>query len=80
LFGGLILEGSPDAVVRPVGELTFTFEDEADARSYTALVGAIWRPADTVSFDVAVRAIREDRTWDYQGRIGVTWAFAVVRT
>jgi hypothetical protein len=80
LFGGLILEGRTPGAVRPVGELTVELEDETDAHSYSALVGAIWEPADRLSFDIALRAIREDEEWSYQGRLGLTWPSAVGRT
>jgi hypothetical protein len=45
-----------------------------------ALIGAIWRRMDNLSFDLAIRAIREGGTWRHQGKIGITWAFAVARS
>lgn len=79
LFGGLIVEGVSSSPVRPVAELTFEDERGTDTRSAGALLGAIWERDEALSFDVAVRAIREDHDWSYEGRIGVTWAFAVAR-
>jgi hypothetical protein len=64
--------------VRPVAELTFEYERGTDTRSAGALVGAIWERGDNLNFDMAVRAVREDHEWSYEGRIGFTWAFALV--
>jgi hypothetical protein len=77
LFSGLVLEGSADARVRPVLELTFGSEDDTENRSWSALLGAIWRYGKALSFDVAARAIRESGAWSYQGRFGLTWIFAL---
>jgi hypothetical protein len=79
LFSGLIVEGWTGAPVRPVAELTFEHERQADRRSAGALLGAIWERAENFSFDIAVRAIREDHDWSYEGRLGLTWAFAFAR-
>ena len=54
--------------------------EEGDDSRLSALIGAIWRHMDNLSFDIAIRAIREDGTWSRQGRIGITWAFAVARS
>jgi hypothetical protein len=79
LFGGLIVEVLAGALVRPVAELTFQYERGSDTRSGGALFGAIWERGENLSFDMAVRAVREDQAWSYEGRIGVTWAFALAR-
>jgi hypothetical protein len=78
LFSGLIVEDVASAPVRPVAELTFEYERGTDTRSAGVLVGAIWERGDNLNFDMAVRAIREDHEWSYEGRIGFTWAFALV--
>ena len=65
--------------MRPVAELTFEFEEGPDACNLSGLVGAIWRHMDNLSFDIAIRVIREGGAWSRQGRIGITWAFAVAR-
>ena len=78
-FSGLIVEGAASAPVRAVAELTFEYEGGPNARSLGALLGAIWERGDNLSFDMAVRAIREDQDWTYGGRIGVTWAFSLAR-
>lgn len=55
LFGGAILEPPPaDFVVRPVAEL-FVERDFGGAQIYSLLAGAIWRVAENLSLDVAVR-------------------------
>jgi hypothetical protein len=79
LFSGLIVEGLTSSPVRPVAELTFQDERGTDTRSAGALLGAIWERDEALSFDLAVRAVREDHEWSYQGRIGFTWAFTVAR-
>jgi hypothetical protein len=77
---GLILEACPDAPVRPVVEINVELENGSDARTLSALAGAIWRRAENLSFDVAVRASRDADAWSYEGRIGLTWSFAFTRT
>jgi hypothetical protein len=79
LFGGLIIEGVSRAPVRPVAELTFEYERGTDTQSAGALLGAILEGGENLSFDIAVRAIRDDHEWSYEGRIGLTWAFALAR-
>jgi hypothetical protein len=79
LFTGLIVEAMTSEPVRPVVELTFEYERGTETRSAGALVGAIWERSDNLSFDIAARAVREDHEWSYEGRIGVTWAFAMAR-
>jgi hypothetical protein len=79
LFSGLIVEGVTHAPVRPVAELTFEYERGTDARSIGTLVGAIWERGENLNFDVAVRALREDHDWIYEGRIGLTWGFTLAR-
>jgi hypothetical protein len=80
LFAGVIVEALPKSILRPVAEISFEYEDETQASSWSALVGAIWRRAESLSFDVALRAIREADDWSYQARIGLTWAFVAART
>lgn len=80
LFSGVILEGTGAAAVRPVAEVTFEFEDGSSNRIVSTLLGAIWRRSDRLSFDIAARAIHEADAWSYEGRIGLTWSFALART
>jgi hypothetical protein len=77
MFSGLIVEAITSAPVRPVAEMTFEYEGGTDTRSAGVLLGAIWERGDNLSFDMAARAVREDHGWSYEGRIGVTWAFAI---
>lgn len=79
LVTGLIVEDAAIGPVRPVAELTFEYERGTDTRSAGALFGAIWERGEDLSFDLAVRAVRDDQAWSYEGRIGVTWAFAPAR-
>jgi hypothetical protein len=79
LFSGVIIEGTASTPVRPVAELTFERERGTDARSIGALLGAIWEREEDLTFDIALRAVREDHDWSYEGRIGLTWAFALTR-
>lgn len=77
LFGGLIVEDVATTPVRPVAELTVEYERGVGTRSAGALVGAIWQRSENLNFDMAVRAVREEHEWSYEGRIGFTWAFAL---
>lgn len=80
LFGGIIVEAVVDGSLRPVAEVTFEAVDEEDSHAIAGLVGAIWESRDTLSFDIALRAVREASAWRYEGRIGLTWLFAVDRS
>jgi hypothetical protein len=80
IFGGVIFEGVVAGPVRPVAEVTFEAVDREDSHAVAGLVGAIWESRDTLSFDVALRAIRAASEWSYEGRIGLTWLFAVDRS
>jgi hypothetical protein len=78
-FGGVILEGSAARDVRPVVEITLEHEAGSDIDSYSSLLGAIWQRADNLSFDAALRGIREQGSWSYEGRLGFTWSFTFAR-
>lgn len=80
IFGGVILEGVVDGPLRPVTEVTFEAVDGDDSHAFAGLVGAIWERRDTLSFDIALRAVRAASAWSYEGRIGLTWLFAVDRS
>jgi hypothetical protein len=79
IFGSAIVEGVVDGPLRPVAELTFETADGEDSHAFAGLIGAIWESRDTLSFDLALRAIRAASTWSYEGRIGLTWLFAMDR-
>jgi hypothetical protein len=76
---GAIIEGSQHWRVRPVGEVYIS--NERGGNLYSALVGAIYRYRATLTFDAAVRVIRDDEdrsaasTAGSQGelRVGLTW-------
>ena len=80
LFGSIIVEGVTDGPLRPVAELTFEAEDGMDSHALGGLLGAICERGDTLSFDIAVRAIRAASAWSYEGRIGFTWLFPIGRS
>jgi hypothetical protein len=78
-FGGIILEGNTARPVRPVAEARIEHEAGSDTSAYSSLLGAIWERSDNLSFDVALRGIREEGSWSYEGRIGLTWSFEFAR-
>jgi hypothetical protein len=71
-FGGVILEGPFDWVVRPVAEGFFEREVAAPSE-YSALAGAIWRARDNLSFDAAIRRGRATEGTLTEVRAGLTW-------
>lgn len=73
---GLILEGPDKWTVRPVMEL-LTERDNAGADMSSALVGAIWRAREDLSFDFGVRSGRIDGEPLFEVRLGLTWAWQV---
>ncbi len=74
--GGLILEGPDEWPVRPVGEIVVSGE-RGSPTTRSALLGAIWRVRDALSFDAAVRAARVGGDDVVEVRLGLTWAFAL---
>lgn len=77
LFSSVIVEGPESLVVRPVAELFFEREVKADSSTYSALLGAIWSAAASLSVDGALRIAREERARALEVRIGFTWADAL---
>lgn len=75
VVGGLILEGPERWPVRPVAELLAESERGAPA-ARSALVGAIWRFRDGLSFDAALRRGRVGRDDVAEVRLGLTWALS----
>lgn len=47
--------------------------------AYSALVGAIWRARDGLSFDLGARAALAADVPVYEVRAGLTWAFQLPR-
>ena len=74
--GGAIIEGPQTWRVRPVGE--FYVSNERGGNLYSALVGAIYKFRESLTFDAAVRIIKDGEDPDMNGtqselRIGLTW-------
>jgi hypothetical protein len=74
LFSGLIVEGPYSWPIRPVAEL-FVEKEFGASHQVSALAGAIWRAADTLAFDAAVRGARKDGLDVIELRAGLTWDF-----
>src|SRR5229473_1812142 len=75
LFLGAILEGPYAWRVRPVAEF-FTEQARGSARVNSALVGAIWRVRDGLSFDAGLRSAQAGGEPIHEFRLGLTWAFS----
>jgi len=74
--GSVIIEGLPDASVRPVTEL-LVGGSRPEGMLYSALEGAIWTPSDALSVDAAARVGREEHRSLFELRVGFTWAVSV---
>jgi hypothetical protein len=73
IMSGLILEGTHEFPVRPVGELLV--DDEIGERLIlSALVGGIWTASETLSFDLGFRVARVEDERAAEIRAGLTWA------
>jgi hypothetical protein len=72
VFGGLVMEGPYSWRLRPVAEVFI--ERELDTVTvYSGLAGAIWRFADRLAFDAALRVARVNNESLFEARIGLTW-------
>ena len=78
LFGGAIAEGPDEWPVRPVAEVFVQPEIDV-ATTVSALVGAIWRASNAVSFDAGLRLAREAGQAAVEGRLGLTFAVSIFR-
>lgn len=78
LFGGAIAEGPDEWTVRPVAEVFVQPEIDV-ATTVSALVGAIWRASDALSFDAGLRVAREAGQAALEARLGLTFAVAIFR-
>lgn len=81
VFAGAIVEGPFTWRVRPAVEL-FTEQDVGRGSlpnhpTYSALAALIFRSSDTLSFDIAGRVARIDGQPAWEGRMGLTWTFAL---
>jgi len=73
-FFGVIVEGPDVWTVRPVAEV-FTEHDSGGGYTHSALVGAIWRSREKLSFDFAVRTARTNGPGITEVRAGFTIVF-----
>jgi hypothetical protein len=71
LFGGLIVEGPYTWTIRPVAEV-FIDREFGRASETSGLIGAIWRAAENLSFDAAIRGARLDAGNAVEVRAGFT--------
>jgi hypothetical protein len=78
LFVGTILEGPHDWPVRPVAE-AFYEKEYGGLRTTSGLLGAIWQAGEKLAFDAAVREARINAHTLTEVRLGVTFAFGIVR-
>jgi hypothetical protein len=72
MFGGLIVEGPDSWTVRPVAEVNYQQESIVH-KTYSGLVGAIWKVSEHLAFDLALRHADIDARPDEQVRAGVTF-------
>jgi len=75
LFLGAILEGPYSWAVRPVAEI-FAEQASGTSRTTSALVGAIWRPREYLTFDVGLRYAHSGDEAVREIRLGLTWTFS----
>jgi len=81
LFGGAILEGPRDWVVRPRPAVEAFVEREFGAASVVSgLAGAIWQLNEGLAFDLGLRAARVDTNTALEIRAGLTWATSLWRS
>ena len=77
VFSSVIVEGPEAFTVRPVAELFIEHAFKANATTYSALLGAIWPAAESLSVDGALRLAREGGVRALEVRVGFTWAAAL---
>jgi hypothetical protein len=75
LFLGAILEGPYSWPLRPVAEI-FGEQASSGPRTSSALVGAIWRARDDLTFDVGLRFAHSGDELVREVRLGLTWTFS----
>jgi len=78
LFLGAILEGPYSWPVRPVAEV-FGEQASGSPRTTSALLGAIWRTHDDLTFDVGLRFAHAGDEIIREVRLGLTWTFSFRR-
>src|SRR5437899_281932 len=72
-FGGAIVEGPESWTVRPVAEAFV--ERTGDGTTASALLGAIFRAGEELSFDAALRLADMGGAREVEARLGLTFAF-----
>lgn len=77
VFSSVIVEGPDTLTVRPVAEIFVERELNAEQTTYSALLGAIWSAAGSLSVDAALRLAREEGAHSLEVRFGFTWAEAL---
>jgi hypothetical protein len=73
----LISEFRVNDTIWPVTELLWSREFITGQSIYSALAGAIWREAEELSFDAALRVASVDRAFAFEARLGFTWTLEV---
>jgi hypothetical protein len=64
--------------VRPVAEV-FGEQASGGPRTSSALIGAIWRARDDLTFDVGLRVAHAGEELVREVRLGLTWTFSFKR-
>jgi hypothetical protein len=72
LFSGVIVEGPHDWLVRPVTEVFYEKEFNAQ-QTVSALVGVIWTAKDSFVLDLGLRGARIGGDNAAEARLGFTW-------
>jgi hypothetical protein len=72
MFGGLIVEGPDTWPIRPVAEVNYE-QDSSFEKTYSALVGVIWKAGEHLAFDLALRHAEINARPDEQVRGGLTF-------
>jgi hypothetical protein len=73
-FLGVIVEGPYAWRLRPVAELWYDEDFDANAHGYSALLGGVARVRDGLTVDAATRLAREGDVTVFEVRAGLTWA------
>jgi hypothetical protein len=76
-FEGLILEGSRDALLRPVTELFVEREFVTRETTWSLLFGAIWQAREGLDLDIGLREARVGQGAVSEIRLGLTWTLTV---
>jgi hypothetical protein len=79
LFSGVILEGPHGWKVRPVAELFYEKDFQAD-QTGSVLVGAIWTLRESLSLDAGFRGARTGDSYVTEARLGLTWSIETERS